>query len=41
MAQQLAVAKELGVGEVGIYNYGLLHRSEVQEFTVVLRSAFS
>ena len=40
-ARQLAVAKELGVGEVGIYNYGLLHQNDVREYTETLRAAFT
>jgi hypothetical protein len=40
-ARQLALAKELGVEEVGIYNYGLLHQRDVREFTETLRATFT
>ncbi len=39
--QQLASAKELGVREVGIYNYGLLPQATVSEFVGTLRSTFA
>ena len=40
-ARQLAIAKELGVEEVGIYNFGLLRQSDVREFVETARAAFA
>ena len=40
-ARQLAIAKELGVEEVGIYNFGLLRQSDVREFVETARTAFA
>ena len=40
VAQEFQEAAELGVAELGLYNYGLLRDRDVRDFVAAVRAAF-